>query len=170
MALAGENLHGEADFIARFDPSSVLDAGCGTGRVAIELAARGLDVAGSDIDAQMLAEAQAKAPELTWVQSDLAALDMGRTFDLVVMAGNVILFVEPGTEEACVAGAVRHVAAGGHLVAGFSLARGVTADAWEGWLRSAGLEPLERRSTWAGDPFDDTADYLVSIATRPALG
>ena len=75
---------------------SVLDAGCGTGRVAIELAARGLDVVGSDIDAQMLAQAHVKAPELAWVESDLGSLNLGRTFDVVVMAGNVILFVEPG--------------------------------------------------------------------------
>lgn len=166
MAKAGENPHGEADFVSRFAPGSVLDAGCGTGRVAIELAARGIDAAGSDIDAKMLAEAQSKAPELPWVQSDLATLDMGRTFDLVVMAGNVILFVEPGTEEACVAGAARHVAPGGHLVAGFSLSRGVTIDAWNSWLRAGGLEPIENLSTWAGDPFIDTSNYLVSVATR----
>jgi SAM-dependent methyltransferase len=165
MAKAGENPHGEADFVARFTPASVLDAGCGTGRVAIELAARGLDVAGSDIDGHMLAQAQAKAPELTWVESDLASLDLGRTFDVVVMAGNVILFVEPGTEEGCIAGAARHVGAGGYLIAGFSLARGVTADAWEGWLRNADLEPVDRFSSWSGDPFADS-DYLVSVARR----
>lgn len=165
MAKAGENPHGEADFVARFSPASVLDAGCGTGRVAIELAARGLDVAGSDVDAQMLAQARAKAPELAWVESDLAALDLGRTFDVVVMAGNVILFVEPGTEEACVAGAARHVGTGGYLIAGFRLARGVTTDAWDGWLRNAGLEPVDRFSSWSGDPFDDS-DYLVSVAHR----
>ncbi len=167
MAAAGENPHGEVDFVLRFEPTSVLDAGCGTGRVAIELASRGLDVAGSDIDAHMLAEAQSKAPELQWVQSDLAALDIGRTFDVVVMAGNVILFVEPGTEEACVAGAARHVAPGGHLVAGFSLGRGVAADGWEAWLRKAGLNPVDRLSTWTGDPHTADSDYLVSIAERP---
>ncbi len=32
-AAAGENVHGEADFVERFAPASVLDAGCGTGRV-----------------------------------------------------------------------------------------------------------------------------------------
>ena len=133
--------------------------------MAIELAARGFDVAGSDIDAQMLAQARVKAPELTWVESDLAALDLGRTFDVVVLAGNVILFVEPGTEEACVAGAACHVGAGGYLIAGFSLDRDVTADIWDGWLGNAGLEPIDRFSSWSGDTFDDS-DYLVSVARR----
>ena len=168
MAAAGENPHGEVDFVERYEPGSVLDAGCGTGRVAIEFAARGVEAAGSDIDAPMLGQARAKAPELTWVESDLAALDMGRSFDAVVMAGNVILFVERGTEDACVAGAARHVAPGGQLIAGFSL-RGVTADDWEGWVRSAGLEPAERFSSWDGDPFLPDSDYLVSVSTRPTV-
>jgi SAM-dependent methyltransferase len=168
MAAAGENPHGEADFVARFEPTSVLDAGCGTGRVAIELASRGLDVAGSDIDAQMLAEAHAKAPELSWVQSSLVSLNLQRTFDVVVMAGNVILFVEPGTEAACVAGAARHVGIGGRLIAGFSLGSGVTVDGWEAWLQQGGLEPEARYNTWSGDGFTSGSNYLVSVATRAA--
>lgn len=165
MAEAGQNPHGEVDFVQRYSPESVLDAGCGTGRVAIEFAARGVDASGSDIDAAMLGQARAKAPEITWVESDLAALDMGRVFDAVVMAGNVILFVVPGTEAACVAGAARHVAPGGHLVAGFSL-RDVTANDWDGWVRAAGLDPVERFSTWEADPFAAQSTYLVAVARR----
>jgi len=166
MAAAGQNPHGEVDFVAQLEPSSVLDAGCGTGRVAIEFARRGVDVVGSDIDPQMLAQAEANAPELTWVQSDLAALDLQRTFDAVVLAGNIILFVVPGTEAAVVQGAARHVGVGGYMVAGFSLGRGVTAEDWESWLRHAGLDPVERLSTWNGDAFDQASNYLVSVARR----
>ncbi len=169
MADAGQNPHGEVDFVQRFEPQSVLDAGCGTGRVAIELAARGVDVVGSDIDAQMLAQARDKAPDIDWVQSDLATLELGRVFDVVALAGNVILFVAPDTEAACVAGAARHVAPGGSLVAGFSLGRSVTVDAWEGWIRQAGLEPSARYSSWSADEFDEASDYLVSVATRLAV-
>ena len=42
LEAAGADVHGEAAFVASFTPSSVLDAGCGTGRVAIELARRGI--------------------------------------------------------------------------------------------------------------------------------
>jgi 2-polyprenyl-3-methyl-5-hydroxy-6-metoxy-1,4-benzoquinol methylase len=166
MADAGQNPHGEVDFVQRLEPASVLDAGCGTGRVAIELAARGVDVVGADLDAQMLETARSKAPDIDWIRSDLAALDLGRQFDVVVMAGNVILFVQPGTEPEVVAGAARHVAPGGHLVAGFSVDRHVSADAWESWLRTAGLEPLQRFSTWAADPWSPSSAYLVSVAQR----
>ncbi|HZX55388.1 MAG TPA: hypothetical protein VFE86_11950, partial [Ilumatobacteraceae bacterium] len=37
----GANPHGEADFITSLNPTTVLDAGCGTGRIAVELARRG---------------------------------------------------------------------------------------------------------------------------------
>ena len=87
MAAAGENPHGEVDFVMRYEPTSVLDAGCGTGRVAIELDRRGIEAAGTDIDATMLAKAADKAPHLRWELSNLAALELARTFDLVVMAG-----------------------------------------------------------------------------------
>ena len=167
MAERGENPHGEADFVQRYEPQSVLDAGCGTGRVAIELGARGLDVAGTDINAQMLAEAKAKAPHIPWELTGLADLELARVFDVVVLAGNVILFVDPGTEAACVAGAARHVGPGGRMIAGFSVNRNVSVDDWEGWLRQAGLDPEARFSTWDGDDFVETGNYLVSVAVRP---
>ena len=56
LAAAGENVHGEADFVMRYAPASVLDAGCGTGRVARELARRGVDVVGIDLDQDMLSD------------------------------------------------------------------------------------------------------------------
>ncbi len=46
----------------------------GTGDLAIELAARGGDVVGSDFSHGMLERARAKAPGLTWEQADALAL------------------------------------------------------------------------------------------------
>ena len=84
------------DFVSKLSPASVLDAGCGTGRVAIELARRGVPVVGVDRDASMLATARSRGPSVTWIQADLTTLDLGQVFDLVVMAGNVPLFTPPG--------------------------------------------------------------------------
>src|ERR1700732_4830520 len=50
LASSGVDVHGEATFVVRRAPASVLDAGCGTGRVAIELARRGITVVGVDVD------------------------------------------------------------------------------------------------------------------------
>src|SRR5437868_11667596 len=97
-AAAGEDVHGEANFVQRFSPRSVLDAGCGTGRVGRELARRGIDVIGVDRDEGMLATARRRTPEVDWRLADLATLDLARRFDVVLMAGNVLLFGDPGTE------------------------------------------------------------------------
>jgi SAM-dependent methyltransferase len=140
----------------------VLDGGCGTGRVAIELANRGVEVVGADASASMLAVARDLAPHLTWVESDLADLDLGRTFDVVVMAGNVPLFTAPGTTASLVAGCARHVADDGVLVAGFSLGKGYTLAAYDAECAAAGLELHERYATWGRQPFED-ADYAVSV-------
>src|SRR5438132_13355288 len=102
-AAAGEDVHGEANFVQRFSPTSVLDAGCGTGRVARELARRGVDVVGVDLDPDMLATARRRSPEVRWVEADLASFDLGRTFDVVVAAGNVMILLTPGTESAVLA-------------------------------------------------------------------
>ena len=120
-AAAGENVHGEADFVMRFAPATVLDAGCGTGRIARELARRGVDVVGVDLDEQMLSTARRKAPDLAWHCADLASIDLSRTFDVILLAGNVMIFLTPGTESAVVANLARHLAPGGLLIAGFSL-------------------------------------------------
>ena len=166
LAAAGTDVHGEATFVRSYDPSSVLDAGCGTGRVAIELARHGIEVVGVDIDPSMLATARRQAPDIGWVQSDLTELELGRTFDVVVMAGNVPLFTPPGTEAALVAGVARHVGTGGLLVAGFSLDRGYSADAYDAHCGAAGLTLVERHATWDGDPYVAGGPYAVSMHRR----
>ena len=62
----------------------MLDAGCGTGRVAIELARHEIFVVGVDTDASMLAAARRSVPSIEWIEHDLTELDLGRTFDAVI--------------------------------------------------------------------------------------
>ncbi|ANW22530.1 class I SAM-dependent DNA methyltransferase [Streptomyces clavuligerus] len=166
IAAAGGDVHGEAELVCSFGPATVLDAGCGTGRVAVELARRGVDVTGVDIDASMLATARRLAPDLPWHRQDLAGLDLGRSFDVVVMAGNVPLFTPPGTEAALVAGVAGHVRPGGRLVAGFSLDRGYTVDDYDAHCRAAGLVLEARYATWSREPFTG-GEYAVSVHRRP---
>jgi SAM-dependent methyltransferase len=163
MAAKGESIHGEADFVCRFDPSSVLDAGCGTGRVAIELARRGVDVVGVDLDEAMLSAARAKAPDLTWITADLLDVDLGRAFDVVVMPGNVMIFLAPGTESAVVANMARHVSPGGRLIAGFQLRRAYELSQYDADCAAAGLALDVRYSTWEGSAWKSGGDYAVSV-------
>ena len=168
-AAAGENVHGEADFVERFAPASVLDAGCGTGRVGRELARRGLDVVGVDLDPAMLATARRKAPSGDWRLADLATVDLARSFDAVVMAGNVMIFLTPGSEPAVVANMARHLPPGGLLIAGFQIMPGrLTVERYDEIAGLAGLALAERWSTWDRDAWDAGHGYAVSVHRRPA--
>lgn len=108
----------------------------------------------------MLAYAREQAPHITWVRSNLSELDLGRTFDVVVMAGNVPLFTAPGTQDTLVAGMAKHV--GGVLVAGFSLDRGYTVEEYDEHCAQAGLRLAERFATWDREAFRG-GDYAVSV-------
>lgn len=170
LAADGVHVHGEADFVCSFEPKSVLDAGCGTGRVGIELARRGLDVVGVDADASMIATAVQRAPDLEWIVADLTTLDVGRSFDMVVMAGNVPLFTPPGTHAALVAGCARHVRPGGILVSGFQLGRGYDLGAYDAHCTDAGLSLVERWSTWDRVAFRADGGYAVSVHGKVGNG
>lgn len=163
LQASGAEVHGEADFVRALAPASVLDAGCGTGRVARELARHGIEVVGVDADASMLATARRLGPELEFVEVDLADLDLGRGFDVVVMAGNVVLFTAPGTEAAVVAACARHLAPGGRLVAGFELGPRYDLAAYDAACRAANLELVERYATWGGEPYAQPSAYAVSV-------
>ena len=167
MAAAGHNPHGEADLVAGYAPRAVLDAGCGTGRVAIELANRGVDVVGVDVDADMLAVARAKAPQLSWVEADLARLDLGRRFDVVVLAGNVLLFVAEPDRRATVAACARHLEPGGRLINGFQLVPGgPTLAELDRWAAASGLALEDRFATWERAPLSADGSICVVRALR----
>lgn len=166
-AAAGENVHGEADFVQRFGPASVLDAGCGTGRVGRELARRGLDVVGVDIDPEMLATAMRTAPDVDWRLGDLATVAIGRTFDAIVLAGNVMIFLTPGSEAAVLANMARHLRPGGRLIAGFQLAPGRLAlERYDALAAQAALTLSERWATWDRQARRAGDEYAVSVHRR----
>src|SRR5580658_10789834 len=164
LAAQGHDVHGEANLVASLGLHSVLDAGCGTGRVAMELARRGLDVVGVDLDPAMLAAARDKAPFIPWVEADLFDFDLVRTFDGVVAAGNVMIFLTPGTESAVLENLARHLDPSGLLIAGFSLHKDrLTVGTYDDLAAAAGLELVERWGTWDRGAFVSGTDYAVSI-------
>lgn len=182
LAQQGEDMHGEADLVTALAPARgrILDAGCGTGRVAIELARRGFDVVGTDLDRSMLAVARNRGPDVAWHLDDLATLDLprhlaGEGFDVVVAAGNVVPLLAAGTEAAAIARMADHLHPGGLLLTGFGLDVAhlpldhvpLTLDDYDDWCRDADLVLQERLGTWDRAPFTDDG-YAVSIHRRPA--
>lgn len=169
LASAGMDMHGEAALVASFSPSTVLDAGCGTGRVAIELNRRGHAVIGVDLDEAMLDQARAKAPDLIWVRGDLAdpGLDFGQSFDVIVMAGNVLIFVLPSSEQRVIENAARWLRPNGHLITGYSLRPGGFGPPQHDTLAAkAGLVLQDRWSTWDKVPFSPDDHYAVAVHRR----
>jgi SAM-dependent methyltransferase len=168
LAAAGRDPHGEADLVASYGPSAVLDAGCGTGRVAIELARRGIAVLGVDADPDMIALAREKAPEQEWLVADLADLERPERFDVVVLAGNVVPYVDEGRRARAVAACVAHLRPGGLLVAGFTLRPGWPGLAdYDRWCAAAAAEPQECFASWERAPYAG-GDYAVRVHRRPA--
>lgn len=171
LADRGVDVHGEASLVEELlaepgasAPPSVLDAGCGTGRVAIELHRRGMVVQGVDLDPAMLAVARRQAPGLDWHQADLATFKLADRFDAVVLAGNVLVFVQPGCEAAVLSSCAALLGPGGLLIAGFQVTpSGYGPHELDRDAGAAGLELVERWATWDRAPWREHAGYQVSV-------
>jgi 2-polyprenyl-3-methyl-5-hydroxy-6-metoxy-1,4-benzoquinol methylase len=168
MEQRGEASHGEADFIESLHPVSVLDAGCGMGRVAIELHRRGIEVEGADLDDDLLAYARVDAPQITWQLADLATASFGRSYQVIAMPGNVMIFCRTEDRAKIVANLASHLNDEGLLVAGFSLrdeTDSLTLREYDAACTAAGLTLTDRFATWDRAPYDG-GNYAVSVHRR----
>lgn len=170
----GADLAGEARFVdAIVRPgSTILDAGCGQGRTAGALVARGHTVTAVDIDATLLAAARIDQPGPMYVEADLATLDLRDVagtpvrFDAAVSAGNVITYVAPGTEVDVLRAIRRHLHSDAPCVMGFHTSR-YAVSAFDRDLSDAGFRLESRFATWDLRPWHDDADFAVSILRNP---
>lgn len=91
----------------------VLDLGCGDGRYARALAARGCRVTGVDVSETLLAEARRRSPGLpgtpTYVRADMRALPFGPQFDGVVSLFTSFGYFDDPSDDARVLGEVARV-------------------------------------------------------------
>ncbi|MFD8686139.1 class I SAM-dependent methyltransferase [Streptomyces sp. NPDC059651] len=182
LAESGHDIHGEAAFCAALlkPAARVLDAGCGTGRIAIRLAELGHACTGVDVDSSMLAVARREAPAQEWVLGDLTRLDalgLDPGYDLVLAAGNVIPLLASGTEPAVVRQLAAVLRPGGLLITGMGLDAAhlplpeppVTLAEFDHWCDQAGLTLRQRYATWSRDPYEEGCGYAVSVHARPAM-
>ncbi|MEE2767846.1 MAG: class I SAM-dependent methyltransferase [Actinomycetota bacterium] len=115
---------GVSDLVAETGNGPILELGVGTGRLALPLAERGLEVTGLDASSEMLDRLRAKphADRLTLLEGDMSALSneaglVGRSFALVLIGFNTLFCLTTAKDQAsCIAGAAELLAPGGRLV------------------------------------------------------
>jgi SAM-dependent methyltransferase len=117
----------------------VLDAGCGTGQYAAQLARRGYRVTGVDRSPELLGVARGLPPaRLAWVLGDVTSLPLARRFDAVLCRGVLNDLLEDADRRAVLREFAAALVNGGVLV--FDVRE------WEASARRALLRPVHQRT------------------------
>jgi len=173
----GSDLEGEARFVDMMAArgSTIMDGGCGTGRIAAALHRMGHRVVGVDRDAGLIDIARRRYPGPPFVVSDLllvpdalAAAGQPTTFDIVALPGNVMVYLAPGTERDVLRVLGGLLVPSGRLVTGFHTDRDYPVDSFDKDSAAVGLTVEHRFATWHLDPWTDDADWAVTVLRRPA--
>lgn len=105
--------------LAKQASGPVLELGCGTGRVTIPLAQRGIDMTGLDILPHMIEHARTKAEELPikWVCDDVRSFQLETQYSLIFTRGAVFQhLLNRSDQEAMLMRVQEHLAPGGRFV------------------------------------------------------
>ncbi len=83
---------------AKEKPSLVLDLGCGTGVITLELARRGYDMTGVDLSPEMLDEARERAQDegitdVLWLCQDMRSFELYGTVDAVIATCDAVNYL-----------------------------------------------------------------------------
>jgi SAM-dependent methyltransferase len=177
----GEDIDGEARLADVLAPrgARVLDAGSGMGRVAAALAARGHDVTAVEKDPDLVARSRHRFPEVPVVESDILGLTPGlleahgrpTSYDVVVVVGNVMVYLAEDTEVRALRTLADLLAPGGRILVGFHPQEGpphsrdYPVEDFRRHAAGAGLVVEHLFGTYQlGPPADD---YAVAVL-RPA--
>ena len=122
--LAEDTSTADADRVQRLlglqPGDAVLDAPCGTGRIGLELAARGIAVTGVDFNAGVVERAETRARErelsLDLRVDDLRTLDFESRFDAVVCFGGSFGYFDESENLAFARGTARALKHGGRFL------------------------------------------------------
>lgn len=128
---------------------TVLELGCGTGRVTIPLAQEGIDITGLDVAPEMLAQAWIKAKDLPvqWIEADARAFHLERQYDLIIETGSTFRhFLGRADQEETLARVREHLAPYGYFVVSTIIPRPyvmqdiIEEEAWYSYINEYGQE------------------------------
>jgi SAM-dependent methyltransferase len=118
----------------------VLELGVGTGRVAVPLAERGLEVVGVDISPEMLAKLREKSSAVTAVEADMTTVTLNREFALAYVAFNSVFVLETQEDQVRLfRNAAAHLRPGGRFALETNVIRPPSPD--RGKLTAVEIEP-----------------------------
>lgn len=173
LVASGQDVDGEARLADTLLPRGgrVLDVGAGMGRVTAALTARGHRVTGLEPDPALVAQARATYDGIEVVHADVLALGEGlladERFDLVVVVGNVMVFLAEGTERETLALLRSRLAPGGRVLVGFHLvgapehARAYPAEEFTADVEAAGMKVDARFGSYELHPANE--EYAVWV-------
>jgi SAM-dependent methyltransferase len=141
---------------------SFLELGSGAGHLASQLP-REWDLTLVDRAPEMLALGRALVPSATHVEADLRSLDLGRTFDAVLLHDAVMYLTSEGDLASAFVTAARHLEPGGVLL----VLPDVVKDEFEEMTLGSGssdTDPAVRLLEWHWDPDPGDDTYAVEFA------
>ena len=155
-------------------PRTLLELGSGGGNLASHLKAH-FAVTLSDLSDDMLNVSRVLNPDCEHVQGDMRTLDLGRTFDLVLLHDAVMYMTTPDDLRAALATAARHCRVGGGIAV---LPDSVleTLDVDVDTVSTGGHDGPDGRGLrymeWSWDPDPDDTEYITaySFVVRHADG
>jgi SAM-dependent methyltransferase len=170
----GADVDGEARLADALVPrqARILDIGSGMGRVSAALAARGHHVVATEPDAALRAQSRVTYPDLAVLPHEALGLEPAELgdFDLVVVVGNVMIFLGEGTERPVLERVRDLLAPDGRVLVGFHLtavksgSRTYPADEFVADATAGGLRVVHRFGSYELD--EPVEDYAVWVLAR----
>jgi SAM-dependent methyltransferase len=131
------------------DARTVLDLGCGTGRLLAELDAHGISGSGIDLQPSLIAWARRTHPGLQLSVGDLCTTRLGATFDLVTCVGNTLSYLHTEAELAAAFDTIQAHSHSGTLLALATLtSTGRDAHGYSEITTSLGTATVTTTSEW----------------------
>jgi SAM-dependent methyltransferase len=161
-------LGGFAELVCAGGSRTVLDAGCGTGRLVPFLRQAGLQPVGIDASAGMVATARAANPHEAFAVSDLAALPFADDCFGGVLAWYSLIHTAPESLGATLAEVARVLRPGGPFLTGFQVGSG-TRTATGYYLGESAITAYLFTTAQVADELGELGfEVLATCTTAPA--